>query len=331
MKLTLKLLGLGLLGTAMVWAGTQRSELVAFDLETWVASFGWAGPLVFVLVYVLATILFLPGSLLTLAGGALFGLGLGTLFNLAGATIGAGISFLLARGLLAEWVESKTKGKLAQLKEGVEKEDWQFVAFVRMVPLFPFNLLNYALGLTRIGFWRYLVTSSITMLPGALVYTYIGFLGKQAVSGGDGWAETSPKALLALGAFAVVAYLSKLYFSRKKSPTFMISVEQLHRRLVKGELLLLDLRDAEDFQTKGNITGAKNIPLPMLPDLVGQIADWKEKPVTLICTTAIRSQKARLFLLEKGFKDLSVVDGGMKAWNATGIATEGRSSESAEG
>ncbi|WP_338063196.1 TVP38/TMEM64 family protein [endosymbiont of Riftia pachyptila] len=83
---------------------------------------------------------------MTLAGGALFGPVLGTFYNLTGATIGAVLAFLIARFFTSNWVEQKTGGHLKRLKEGVENEGWRFVAFVRLVPLFPFNLLNYAVG-----------------------------------------------------------------------------------------------------------------------------------------------------------------------------------------
>ncbi|MBF0128159.1 MAG: TVP38/TMEM64 family protein, partial [Magnetococcales bacterium] len=92
---------------------------------------------IFVLLYILATILFLPGSVLTLAGGALFGPWLGGSLSLAGATIGAGIAFLIARHLAGDWVVQRAGGMAGRLLAGVEAEGWRFVAFVRLVPIFP--------------------------------------------------------------------------------------------------------------------------------------------------------------------------------------------------
>lgn len=167
---------------------------------------GAAGPLLFMAAYVLATVLFLPGSVLTLAGGALFGPVWGALYNLTGATIGAALAFLVARYLASAWVEQKSAGRLKQLKEGVEKEGWRFVAFVRLVPLFPFNLLNYALGLTRIKFLHYLLATYICMLPGAIAFTYIGYAGREAAAGGEALIQ---KGLLALALLALVAFLPR--------------------------------------------------------------------------------------------------------------------------
>ncbi|MCW8824788.1 MAG: TVP38/TMEM64 family protein, partial [Gammaproteobacteria bacterium] len=161
------------IGTAIFY----RDQFDAQLLEEWIAGAGVAGPLLFMLVYALGSVFFLPGSVLTLAGGALFGPFWGTFYNLTAATIGATISFLIARHLTSDWVENRVGGRLKQLKEGVEAEGWQFVAFVRLVPLFPFNLLNYALGLTRIKLSHYIIATYIFMLPGCFAYTYLGFVG----------------------------------------------------------------------------------------------------------------------------------------------------------
>src|SRR5262249_55936736 len=106
----------------------------------WVEGLGVWGPLVFVGVYSLAPALWVPGAVLTLAGGALFGPLLGALLSLAGATVGATVAFLLARSVAADWVEQRLGRRLQAIKAGVEREGWRFVAFVRLVPVFPFNL-----------------------------------------------------------------------------------------------------------------------------------------------------------------------------------------------
>ncbi|WP_456377458.1 TVP38/TMEM64 family protein [Thiolapillus sp.] len=188
-------------------AVAYRDQFDAQLLQQWVDQAGGAGPLLFIAIYVVATVLFLPGSILTLAGGALFGPILGTVYNLAGATLGAGLAFLIARYLASGWVEKKASGRMQQLQEGVEKEGWRFVAFVRLVPLFPFNLLNYALGLTRLRFAHYLIASYIFMLPGAFAYTYLGYAGREAMAGGEAVVQ---KALLALALLALVAFLPRL-------------------------------------------------------------------------------------------------------------------------
>lgn len=191
-----------------------RDQFDVQVLQSWVDDAGVIAPVVFMLIYAMAAIFFLPGSVLTLAGGALFGPVYGTFYNLTGATIGAALSFLISRYLSSDFVEKKSGGKIKQLINGVEKEGWRFVAFVRLVPLFPFNLLNYALGLTKIPFIQYLIATYLFMLPGAFAYTYLGYVGREAASGGDGLIT---KVLIALALLAVVAFLPRLIKSIKNS------------------------------------------------------------------------------------------------------------------
>jgi len=204
-----------LIVAGIVLAYLYRDLLNVEALESWVTNAGVAGPLVFMSIYILGTVLFFPGAVLTLAGGAIFGPVWGTIYNLTGATIGAGIAFLLARYLASDWVEKKAGGRLAQLKGGVEEEGWRFVAFVRLVPLFPFNVLNFALGLTRIKFLHYLITSYICMFPGAVAYTYLGYVGREAAAGGDGLIQ---KGLLALALIAISLFLPRIIKRLRNKP-----------------------------------------------------------------------------------------------------------------
>lgn len=207
MKNIIRLVILLVIVAGITAAVIYREQFNAAALEDWVSSAGNAGPIVFMAIYIIGTVFFLPGTILTLAGGALFGPVLGTVYNLTGATIGAIISFLAARYLANDWVEKKTGGKLKQLKQGVEGEGWKFVAFVRLVPLFPFNVLNYALGLTRINFWHYSLATYLFMLPGAIAYTYLGYVGREAIGGGE---DIIKKSLLALALLAVASFLPGL-------------------------------------------------------------------------------------------------------------------------
>jgi uncharacterized membrane protein YdjX (TVP38/TMEM64 family) len=213
---SIRILSALLLLGAVASAWLYRDQLDAAALEAWVQGAGPPGALVFIGLYAIATVLFLPGAVLTLAGGALFGPLWGTLYNLIGATLGAALAFLIARYLARDWVQTRAKGLLGRLISGVEAEGWRFVAFTRLVPLFPFNLLNYALGLTRIGFLPYLLATLVFMLPGALAYTYLGFAGRETVAGGEGLIRT---ALIALALLAVVAFLPRLIMRLRRRQT----------------------------------------------------------------------------------------------------------------
>ena len=307
------LLGL-VAGVALAVLYRDRFDAVA--LQTWIHEAGAVAPLLFMLIYALAAVLFLPGSVLTLAGGALFGPVLGTFYNLTGATLGATLAFLIARYLASDWVARKAGGRVKQLINGVENEGWRFVAFVRLVPLFPFNLLNYALGLTRLKFSHYLTATYVFMLPGAIAYTYLGYAGREAVAGGEGMIQ---KGLLALALLAVVAFLPRLIGKLRRGA--MIEFEDFKRRLDAGKgLLVLDVRPAEAFTgEQGHIDGAVNIPLENLPQRMAELGDYLERPVAIVCRTDRMSAKAALLLTEKGFADVHVVRGGMTKWNEAGL------------
>lgn len=296
-----------------------RDAFDAAALEAWVDNAGAAGPVAFVLIYALATVLFLPGSVLTLAGGALFGPVLGTVLNLTGATLGAALAFLVSRHLASDWVARRTGGRLKQLIQGVESEGWRFVAFVRLVPLFPFNLLNYALGLTRIPFWHYVIASAVCMLPGAIAYTYLGYAGREAIAGGESLIQ---KILLGIALLAAVAFLPRLVARLRRGP--MLDIAALRARLDAGEdVLVLDVRTPEEFTGElGHIAGARNLPLDTVAEGSEALAAWQERPVLLVCRTDRRSARAAQILARRGFADLHVVAGGMEAWNAAGLPVE---------
>ena len=319
MKKLLRISILLLLVAGIAVAIIYRDQFDASALESWVKDAGSAGPIVFMLIYIIGTVFFLPGAVLTLAGGALFGPVLGTFYNLTAATIGAMISFVAARYLAHDWVEKKTGGRMKQLKQGVEGEGWKFVAFVRLVPLFPFNVLNYALGLTRIKFSHYSIATYIFMLPGAIAYTYLGYVGREAVAGGDGLIQ---KIMLALALLAIVGFLPSLIGRLRRGP--MMDVENVKQKLDAGEdVLLLDVRSAEDYVgEQGHVKGSVLIPLEELNTRLSEIEKFQEKTLMIMCRTDRRSEKAAQILAKNGFADVHVVKQGMTDWNAKNFPVE---------
>ncbi|HMK34561.1 MAG TPA: FAD-containing oxidoreductase [Desulfomonilaceae bacterium] len=159
---------------AALWFLPVKEYLIAV-LE-WTKGLGAWGPVFVAAFYVLACVLFLPGSVLTLGAGFLFGLPLGFLTVWIGANIGACVAFLVGRTVARDWVASKVAGnpKFAAIDEAVGNEGFKIVALLRLSPVFPFNLLNYALGLTRVSFRNYALASLVGMLPGILMYVYFG-------------------------------------------------------------------------------------------------------------------------------------------------------------
>jgi uncharacterized membrane protein YdjX (TVP38/TMEM64 family) len=143
----------------------------------WVDSLGLWAPVGFILLYNVATVLLLPGAVLTLGGGVLFGLWWGTVYVLIAATLGATIAFLMGRHLARDWVLRKIQSnrKFKAIDQAVAQQGFKIVFLTRLSPVFPFNLLNYTFGITKVSLKDY-VLGSIGMLPGTLLYVYIGSL-----------------------------------------------------------------------------------------------------------------------------------------------------------
>jgi uncharacterized membrane protein YdjX (TVP38/TMEM64 family)/rhodanese-related sulfurtransferase len=318
-----------LLLAAIGWAAANRQHLGGEALEAAIGNLGAWAPLAYMGLYIVATVLFLPGSLLGLAGGALFGPVWGAAYTLIAATIGATLAFLAARYIAGDWAAAKAGGRLKQLVEGVEAEGWRFVAFVRLVPLFPFNLLNYALGLTRIRLVDYVLASLLCMAPGTIAYTYLGYAGREAVAGAGGMVQ---KGLLALALLAVVAFLPRLVRRLRRprtgetQPSWIDGPELAARLGQEPRPLVIDVRRSDEFVGElGHLPGARNISFAEFPQRIGELDPLRTKALVLVCRTQIRSAKAASMLKEAGFRDVVVLRGGMAEWNRRGlpVAREG--------
>ncbi len=154
----------------------------SLDILNWIEELGWLAPALFIIAYTLASIFFLPSMVMTFAGGVIFGPIMGVFLNLLGATLGAAFSFLITRYLAYDWFRKKRGQNLNKLITNVEKKGWVFIAFLRLFPMFPFSLVNYGLGLTKISFRLYLVTTVLFLIPVEIIYTYFGHAGRHALS-----------------------------------------------------------------------------------------------------------------------------------------------------
>lgn len=144
-------------------------------LRDWVAGFGVAGPVVYILIYIAACLLMLPGFAVTLMGALAFGPIWGTVYTSIGSTLGAAAAFLTARyaarNMVENWLDENET--FQRIDRGVEKQGWRMLMVTRMVPLFPFNLQNFAYGLTRISLGTYVVVSWVCMIPGIAAYNFM--------------------------------------------------------------------------------------------------------------------------------------------------------------
>jgi len=174
----------------------------------WVNGLGAWGPAAFIAGYALAVVAFAPASLLTLAGGAIFGVGAGVAYVFAAAVIGSSLAFLISRYLARTAIERRLAGneKFAAIDRAVGRQGRWIVFLLRLSPAFPFNLLNYALGLTRVSFADYVV-ASIGMVPGTILYVYYGKLAGDVATLASGTAVEKGAGyygVLALGLVATI-------------------------------------------------------------------------------------------------------------------------------
>ena len=181
------------------------------SFQGWVIGLGPLGWVLYALVYAVCCVLFVPASILTLGAGALYGLGTGTAVVLAGATLGATLSFLLAKSVLRKKIERMTAGnaKFQALDRAIGKEGAKIVFLVRLAPVFPFTYINYAFGLTGVRTLPYVVASFFGMIPGTFAYVY---LGSAAAGAASGEADTTKKIVQIAG--AVVALVVTIFVAR---------------------------------------------------------------------------------------------------------------------
>jgi uncharacterized membrane protein YdjX (TVP38/TMEM64 family) len=187
-------------------------------MKGWIGGLGIWGPVVLVLLYVVATVLFVPGTTLTLAAGAVFGLVVGTITVSIGSTLGAALAFLIARYVARDKVASMAgrHRNFRAIDRAIDEGGWKIVAMLRLSPAIPFNLQNYLYGLTPIRFWPCVVTSWLAMLPGTFLYVYLGHVTGAAV-GADRARTPAEWVMLAVGLLAtatVTVYIT--WLARRK-------------------------------------------------------------------------------------------------------------------
>ena len=207
-KAVLIILALIAVGIAFMFLPVKAWGL---ELQNWIKEFGIIAPIVFVLVYVIATIFMIPGSALTLIAGAIFGLWFGILYVVVGSNLGALAAYLLAKTKLREKFMKMTEGhpKFAALDKAIGENGFKMVLLTRLSPAFPFTLLNYFLGLTSVKTGAYMAANLLGMLPATFLFVYLGSLANVAVGSVSTW-QLVMRIVGLLATIGVVIYVTRM-------------------------------------------------------------------------------------------------------------------------
>jgi uncharacterized membrane protein YdjX (TVP38/TMEM64 family) len=167
-------------------------------LQAWLRQWGWWAPALYVLLYIIATMLVLPSTALNLTGGALFGPWLGLLWTSVGAILAAIMAFIFSRTIGREAVARRLAGRWQAMDAEVKRGGCFYMFALRLLPAMPYGLVNFAAGLTSISFKDYLIGTSLGTVPGILPFVWLGSSGVRAVKTGDVWPLLAALSLLAL-------------------------------------------------------------------------------------------------------------------------------------
>jgi len=201
------LIGLGVASRYLNLTGLLRESLA------WIRGLGPWAPITFIVIYCIACVLVIPASILTLGGGFLFGILWGSVYVIAGATLGAIAAFLVGRYLARDWVAKKIQGheKFKAIDDAIAREGWRIVLLARLAPIFPYAVLNYGFALTRVSFRQYFIGTVIGILPAMIVFVYFGSLATDLTRLGQG-IKSQPvfKWFIAIATLVVVVLLTRM-------------------------------------------------------------------------------------------------------------------------
>lgn len=207
-----------ILAALLTIAGALPIDHAIVAMKDRMSGLGVWGPMVFVLIYILATVLFVPGTILTIAAGTIFGLVVGMVTVSIGSTVGAALAFLISRYVARDKIAviAGRNRRFAAIDRAIDEGGWKIVVLVRLSPVTPFSLENYLFGLTRICFWPYVLASWLAMIPGTFFYVYLGHVTGMAVEADRAWTSWE-WILLAVGLLATAgatAYITRLAHSK---------------------------------------------------------------------------------------------------------------------
>jgi uncharacterized membrane protein YdjX (TVP38/TMEM64 family) len=203
-------LGLGVvLIVALLFAAKYFNVQVLPNALAWIRDLGAWGAIAFIAIYILATVLLVPGSILSLGAGVVFGLIAGSIYVFVGAVLGATAAFLVGRYLVRSWVAKQIEGNqtFKAIDEAVARAGLKIVLLTRLSPIFPFNLLNYAFGITQVSLKDYFL-GSVGMIPSTIMYVYLGSLAGNLATLGTGEQPNNPDVAIAQWSVRIIGFIA---------------------------------------------------------------------------------------------------------------------------
>ena len=199
----------------LIFTVGAKSGITLENFQMAVKNFDVLSPIIFILIYTLVPTFFIPITPLSITAGVLFGPFWGTVFTVLGSTLGGCLALLVSRYLMKDWVDKRSHARVILVQEKVKKEGWKFVAFSRIMPLFPFNVQNYIFGLTSISLKTFFFSSLISLIPGSFAYVYLGYAGKNALQSGS--SDAYLKLVAVFLVFIIIAFLPNIISKMKRS------------------------------------------------------------------------------------------------------------------
>jgi len=178
----------------------------------WIKGQGAVGAILFIFLYIGACVFVIPGSLITLGGGAIYGLPMGFALVSAGSTLGATLTFIIGRYVARDYIAKKiaTNQKFKAMDDAVAQQGWKIVLLTRLTPLMPFSMQNYGYGLTKVPLLQYMLASWIGMMPGTVLYVYIGTVSGQAAEGGASTAQWVMRGIALAATVVVTIFITRV-------------------------------------------------------------------------------------------------------------------------
>ncbi|MFT5114329.1 MAG: putative membrane protein YdjX (TVP38/TMEM64 family) [Parasphingorhabdus sp.] len=210
-----RLILLTILCLGLIWVAFNWRQLNPQQIKIWVDQAGSWAPIYFMLLFALSALLFIPATVMVLAGSVLFGPWWGAFYNIVGATLGAVCVFLFARYVASDWALRNAGDRLRKIMRGASEEGWKFVLFIRLAG-FPYFVLNYMLGVTPLKFSHFTLGTFFGLAPSMVAVSYAAHVGFDAATGGENPMQKIALAIVAIGIAALIPIALKIYKKTRK-------------------------------------------------------------------------------------------------------------------